>query len=1376
MRKLKLLLACSALFVGAGIANAQQEPVDGTSYYLYNTETGKFLTRGNNWGTKAVTNDFGQPWQVSVADGKYTLRMLDLVKAGSTKGLGSNGFADNGSPVAFTPSGDANGYTLTNGSNVLISPATYGDDVLAASGNSTWQFLNVTEYQAVLAAKTAAQESAIATTAGVDLGSSTLAAIVNDADNWAAKDVTSSVAAATPSNSTWTRTGVSNRGGTTNNGTYGVERYEGGGTYSYSVTGLTKGIYKVGVKAMFRSASNAACLAVGNEGFINSSAYFDANGYTVQIKDWYSSRAGDANPNSTGEFVTIANNGGYYSEVYTYVGEDGKLDLKAVSESYWGASWFLFNGITLTYYTDAVSDEDATAIITEANAIKDDPMQATFASALTSAISTFESAKTIANYNVLSAAITNARTSMAAYASAKAYLDEAETILANTNVYTAAAYASYFTDPTSKYNERTLTTDEANALVKVSTGWHSPNTIDDILLSTWTIGGAQCKDYDTGLYINTWSIEGNSDGSEFRTPFFEYWTDDAYSLGANTLVSKVTNLTPNATYSFTIRARVRQTNDMTKIANGITMQVGEGSAVDISAGAQFNSGQFYIGNFSAVGQTDAEGNLTTTITVAENSNISWLSFYNCKVTEGEDLSAYIADYEFARENVNAALTNDVAYAAMQSDLQAAADTYASVDETDKAKLIAAKEALETALAAYNAVVAPLKGNNLTGWTTTSNNGSFAVNTWSSEGNTDGSGMTTPFTQNWIARGTSLGDATMSYTVKGLTPGYYKVTALIRSLNEAGGATPAGSFIFANDNIERAYNGTACNNGVYDNPIVYGLVGEDGKLTIGVKIIKANVNWVSWKNFVYEYVGNELTADIANNQTEEAREFANLTTGAAAAQTAAVKALETLSDDNYTAAGQAIEAAYKAIDRDFSGLAEAISAKDNYTLGFETGEYAPYSGIESALATANAIDQNSEATTQSDINAAATALNNITANTEEVNAIYWPAYTSESDKDAGNRYYALGWGKAGNADAYNTRVVIATESSNPGIYNYLDNQEALMTKFGTTYGEEAGYTLPLKANTLYKLSFKYGGMENRPEVTISFTDPSGDAITLAPNFKPTNSHAHNSADVDQFEQYTGYFMTNEAGNYVLNLTKSPTSQQQIAMGNIDLRTATELPFADGSVPTYAPGTYPTVKVSRNLTAGYWATAVYPFKVSGVDEIAVLYDYTENVKGEMTLGFSTVAQSVANEPFLMRSTAGTSEIVLKDVEVEAANATAVEKTFGTSETAKLVGTYATIEDMSGADGNLYVLSNNQLYQLGENAATINPYRAYIVLLTASGEAPRRLKFTVDGQTTAIEGIASDADNMINGQMFDLSGRAVKSAAKGLYIINGKKVLVK
>jgi len=581
--KRKLLFAMLCIVSGLLNVHAQQEPVDGTVYYLYNVETGKFLTRGNTWGTQGVTNDFGQPWKVLISDGKYTLHMLDIVTAdgNDNRGLDTTGYADKGGSAPldkFTLTGDASGYKLNDGTNYLISPATYGNNVLnTADENNTWQFLNVTEYKAVLAAKTAAQESAIAATAGVNIASTTLAAVVNDAENWIIKDVTSSVAAAKPSNSTWIVTGVGSRGGTTNNGDYGVERYQGGGSYSYTVTGLAKGIYKVGVKAMFRSASNAACSTVGDAGYVNSSAYFSANGNLVQIKDWYSSRSSATNPNNTGEFVTIANNGGYYSEVYTYVGDDGTLELKAVSESYWEAGWFLFNGVTLTYYTDQVTDEEADALIAS---IPTDKMSDAASDAIAAARTTFEANKSIANYNALNAAIAAAAPSIAEYA-----------------------------------------------------------IIDSGTVPTNVIAGWAISTSNGALAANTWSTEGNSDGSGMTTPFIQDWVASGTPLAGGNAGGKLyytfSNLNPGETYVVT--ALIRAFNESATGVTGASFFAGSNSKSLADFGAACAGDYATKGMFatlSCAGTTDANGQLQFGIALDSDSPVNWIAIKNVTIAEG----------------------------------------------------------------------------------------------------------------------------------------------------------------------------------------------------------------------------------------------------------------------------------------------------------------------------------------------------------------------------------------------------------------------------------------------------------------------------------------------------------------------------------------------------------------------------------------------------------------------------------------------------------------------------------------------------------------------------------------------------------------------
>lgn len=72
---------------------------------------------------------------------------------------------------------------------------------------------------------------------------------------------------------------------------------------------------------------------------------------------------------------------------------------------------------------------------------------------------------------------------------------------------------------------------------------------------------------------------------------------------------------------------------------------------------------------------------------------------------------------------------------------------------------------------------------------------------------------------------------------------------------------------------------------------------------------------------------------------------------------------------------------------------------------------------------------------------------------------------------------------------------------------------------------------------------------------------------------------------------------------------------------------------------------------------------------------------------------------------------------------------------------------------------------------NGATIKGFRAYLPVANNVRIAGMRI---VDGDVTRIEGVNAEESHKVD--VYDLSGRRVQRATKGLYIINGKKVIVK
>lgn len=95
----------------------------------------------------------------------------------------------------------------------------------------------------------------------------------------------------------------------------------------------------------------------------------------------------------------------------------------------------------------------------------------------------------------------------------------------------------------------------------------------------------------------------------------------------------------------------------------------------------------------------------------------------------------------------------------------------------------------------------------------------------------------------------------------------------------------------------------------------------------------------------------------------------------------------------------------------------------------------------------------------------------------------------------------------------------------------------------------------------------------------------------------------------------------------------------------------------------------------------------------------------------------------------------------------------------------------EDMNGSSGKIYVLNKVNgvvgFYKLAANG-TLTKGKAY---LEAESEAPY---FGFDGEGTT--GILNIERTVIDNQYYTLDGRRVAEPKKGLYIINGKKVVIK
>ena len=465
---------------------------------------------------------------------------------------------------------------------------------------------------------------------------------------------------------------------------------------------------------------------------------------------------------------------------------------------------------------------------------------------------------------------------------------------------------------------------------------------------------------------------------------------------------------------------------------------------------------------------------------------------------------------------------------------------------------------------------------------------------------------------------------------------------------------------------------------------------------------------------------------------------------------------------------------KATASEKTALANAITTAEAKALGFETGEYAPYNNVDALTKLAAAKAINPEAASGKDVVAATTALTGATwtANVAEVSAINLEAIYDPANKDGSNRLFAPGWDKSGGSDAYNTRLVQGT-TGNAGMAA-VDNELALFTKFGTTYGEEQGYTMPLKANTLYKLSFKFGAWgENKKIVShLSVIDGESNVIAVTPeSFTRENNSGLANENTAAWFDYAGYFKTNAAGDYVLRLTKDDNGEQrQIVMGNIVLKKAVAENITIAEDADYTPAyNYANVTLTRTLSNTNWNTFVVPFDIDnatlttkfGTVEVA---EYSETADGDnSTINFNKMATPAitANVPVLLKTSTAPASVTFNNVLIKTNEA----KVAGTNY--DFVGTYAASATIAADD---YFIGSNKLWK-STGATTIKGTRAYIKAKTA---AARIAGFAIDGEeTTAINGITISKDN---APIYNLNGQRVAKPAKGMYVKNGKKVVMK
>ena len=191
-------------------------------------------------------------------------------------------------------------------------------------------------------------------------------------------------------------------------------------------------------------------------------------------------------------------------------------------------------------------------------------------------------------------------------------------------------------------------------------------------------------------------------------------------------------------------------------------------------------------------------------------------------------------------------------------------------------------------------------------------------------------------------------------------------------------------------------------------------------------------------------------------------------------------------------------------------------------------------------------------------------------------------------------------------------------------------------------------------------------------------------------------------------------------------------------------------------------YPTY--TRTVTSGNFGTICLPFAATVTG--ATVYKITSKVmNGDNLAGINmeSVETLEAGKAYIFKATASELTATFSGAPAEATEAYGM---FGNLSS----------EKMTVPEGNYVVGTDNLIHKVvsGGTGVTIGQYKGYITLngINAAGARGTNFMSFQDETTTSIESISMDSQN----EVFNLQGQRVKNAQKGLFVVNGKKVLVK
>lgn len=316
--------------------------------------------------------------------------------------------------------------------------------------------------------------------------------------------------------------------------------------------------------------------------------------------------------------------------------------------------------------------------------------------------------------------------------------------------------------------------------------------------------------------------------------------------------------------------------------------------------------------------------------------------------------------------------------------------------------------------------------------------------------------------------------------------------------------------------------------------------------------------------------------------------------------------------------------------------------------------------------------------------------------------------------------------------------------------------AYLVTSGSDNGNSGGIDMPADKIMNIDLSKEHGTM-------INGSVPYGHAAT---NNKWQKITAKNRVKVG-----TGQTGTGKNHNATYNYIR--------IVGVDNITTTTDNTLDEAAVNTFEGQNNVTVALKRSFVAGQWNTICLPFNVDAATMTKLFGTYElctlDNVQSNV-MNFSAVEGGAitAGQPYLLKPSTAVANPTFYGVDIVAGEPSQVNVGTGWG----MKGTYG-VTTLATDGSNLFIVSDGKFMRPENEAkAVMKGMRAYFIV--PSGTNAKLLRANLDGVETSIDAIGTDDAVITDTTVYTIQGQRVgntlEGLPRGLYIQNGKKVLVK